>query len=167
VLRDAVSTALVERLGVTWDERYGQLKSYKDRFGDCNVPQAWKENPQLGSWVAVQRRFQSKGLLAANRKARLDELGFVWNILIAYRGANKLSCQMHLFARRNWTPRNPSCSAASMRQHPLFAPMSPSWMNLGPLALSDEFDITPVSQFEANSSRARTKTTLLRGGWFA
>ena len=41
----AVSTAIVDRLGVTWDERYGELKRYKDRFGDCNVPQQWRKIP--------------------------------------------------------------------------------------------------------------------------
>ena len=35
VLRDAVSTAIVDRLGVTWDEAYGELKRYKERIGHC------------------------------------------------------------------------------------------------------------------------------------
>ena len=55
VLRDAVSTAIVDRLGVTWDERFGELKRYKERFGDCNVPEGWPENPQLANWVNTQR----------------------------------------------------------------------------------------------------------------
>ena len=53
LLRNAVSTAIVDRLGVTWDERYGELRRYKDRFGDCNVPIAWSENPKLATWVAT------------------------------------------------------------------------------------------------------------------
>jgi len=81
VLRAAVSTAIVDCLGVTWDERYGELKRYKEQFGDCNVPQDWEENPLLGNWVDAQRRFQSKGLLSAKRKTRLDELGFDWGPL--------------------------------------------------------------------------------------
>ena len=79
VLRSAVSTMLVDRLGVTWDERYGELKRYKERFGDCNVPTEWAENPQLANWVAIQRAFEKKGWLSADRKKRLDELGFDWD----------------------------------------------------------------------------------------
>ena len=77
VLRSAVSTAIVDRLGVTWDERYGELKRYKERFGDCNVPPIG-ENPQLGLWVTTQRALQNKHRLLAERKARLDALGFFW-----------------------------------------------------------------------------------------
>ena len=70
VLRGAVSTAIVDRLGVTWDERYGELKRYKERFGDCNVPGDWRENPQLGTWVNSQRA--RRNTLSAERTARLD-----------------------------------------------------------------------------------------------
>jgi hypothetical protein len=78
VLRDAVATAIVDRLGVSWDERYGELKTYKERLGDCNVLATWPENPQLGSWVVTQRVWQKNGRLSADRKSLLDELGFVW-----------------------------------------------------------------------------------------
>ena len=81
VLRDAVSTALVDRLGVTWDERYGELKRYKERFGDCNVPKRWNENTQLASWVRNQRAFRKRGMLWSDRERRLDELCFDWGLL--------------------------------------------------------------------------------------
>src|SRR4029078_2441166 len=42
-LRDAASPARIDRLGVTWDERYGQLQRYRERFGDCDVPATWHE----------------------------------------------------------------------------------------------------------------------------
>jgi superfamily II DNA or RNA helicase len=79
VLRSAISTALIDRLGATWDERYGELQRYKERFGHCNVPSGWTENPELGDWVSTQRAFQSKGWLSGSRKTRLDALGFVWD----------------------------------------------------------------------------------------
>jgi hypothetical protein len=31
-----------------------QLQTYKEWFGDCEVPQAWQENKQLGEWVKTQ-----------------------------------------------------------------------------------------------------------------
>jgi hypothetical protein len=81
VLRSAVSTAIVDRLGVTWDERYGELESYKQRFGNCNVPKVWEENQQLSNWVGIQRLSAAEGKLSPLRRARLDDLGFVWNTL--------------------------------------------------------------------------------------
>ena len=79
VLRDAVSTALVDRLGITWDERYGEVKKYKERFGDCNVPVSWPPNPMLGTWVATQRRSRGQRQLSAERRIQLDALGFDWD----------------------------------------------------------------------------------------
>ena len=78
VLRDAVSTAIVDRLGVTWDERYGELKRYKERFGDCKVPRGWSENPKLAMWITKQRFLERAGLLAPERKTRLNKLGLAW-----------------------------------------------------------------------------------------
>ena len=80
VLRAVVSTALVDRLGVTWDERYGQLQGYKERFGHCNVP---SEGSQLGSWVHTQRSRRKRGELSPGRIAQLDALGFLWDPLEA------------------------------------------------------------------------------------
>ena len=79
ILRRAVSTVLVDRLGVSWDQRYGELKRYKERFGHCNVPRRWKENSQLGKWVEHQRSFENRGELSSERRERLDALGFVWD----------------------------------------------------------------------------------------
>jgi hypothetical protein len=77
-LRDAISTALIDRLGATWDERYGELKSYKDEHGHCNVPVEGGEHPQLGRWVNHQRVLRRRGVLPVDRRSRLDQLGFVW-----------------------------------------------------------------------------------------
>ena len=78
VLRDAVSTALVDRLGVTWDERYGELKRYRDEHGHCKVAHDYKTSNgyRLGAWVSNQ--CQKKDDMPTERKARLDALGFVW-----------------------------------------------------------------------------------------
>ena len=76
LLRNAVSTAIVDRLGATWDERYGQLKSYKDEHSDCAVP---ADGGQLWGWVSRQRQAKRSGWLSTERTARLDEIGFIWN----------------------------------------------------------------------------------------
>jgi len=83
--------AVLDALGVNWDPKntrweqmFLQLKLYKEQFGDCNVHWNYGENPQLANWVSHQRRFQNRGILSSDRKARLDALGFDWSP-----GANK------------------------------------------------------------------------------
>ena len=83
---------------VGWDEWYGRLKVYKEREGNCRVPDECQQNGfRLGQWVGVQRR--SKDVMSGERRERLDELGFVWdareadwlegfNYLKIYRGRN-------------------------------------------------------------------------------
>lgn len=61
-----------------WHQMYDSLKHYHDANGNCNVPNRWKENPQLANWVSAQRQSRKKGTIAANRVQLLDGLGFVW-----------------------------------------------------------------------------------------
>ena len=63
----------------SWEERFDELLAYKKTHGDCNVPQHWKENKQLGKWVNTQRTQLKRGKLSAERKAKLDSIGFVWD----------------------------------------------------------------------------------------
>jgi Fe2+ transport system protein FeoA len=70
------------QLEADWEEGFNYLKIYRDRVGHCRVPQRHKENGfSLGAWVSRQR--QSKNTLSLERRRRLDELGFVWDILEA------------------------------------------------------------------------------------
>ena len=75
VLRGAVSTAIVDRLGVTWDERYGELKRYKERFGDCNVPAEWA---RILNWVrgyALSANFRERDCFPQHAKRGSMRLG--------------------------------------------------------------------------------------------
>jgi superfamily II DNA or RNA helicase len=64
-----------------WEEGFRALKQYKENNGDCLVPGPHKtENGyRLGQWVSVQRAYVGK--LSDDRRERLDELGFVWDLL--------------------------------------------------------------------------------------
>jgi predicted helicase len=48
-LQESITTACIERLGDNWDERYGELVAYRDRFGHCNVSDRWLENQKLAN----------------------------------------------------------------------------------------------------------------------
>lgn len=59
--------------------RYEALRAYSaSNGGSCDVPQRYPPSPSLGVWVHTQRRAHAAGRLSPERKARLDELGFVW-----------------------------------------------------------------------------------------
>ncbi len=77
-LQESITAVCIDKLGFTWDMRFGELIKYKERFGDCNVPQDWSENKQLGSWVNNQRTYYRKGILYKDRIKRLEDKGFVW-----------------------------------------------------------------------------------------
>ena len=65
-----------------WEEGFSYLKRYKERVGECDVPQGYKEDGySLGTWVGTQRYYKSE--LSSERRRRLDELGLVWNTLEA------------------------------------------------------------------------------------
>ena len=101
-----------DTLETAWEEMFTALIAYKDAHGDCNVPNRWPENRQLGTWVSKQRAFYKRGKVAPERTRRLEEIGFIWDTLetaweemftalIAYKDAHNGDCNVP----RNW-PQN-------------------------------------------------------------
>ncbi len=76
-LRTAVTTRCLENLYATWDVWFGKLKSFKERFGHCKIPQNG-EDSGLARWTSRQR--QQKDKLTSDQLNRLDHIGFVWDI---------------------------------------------------------------------------------------
>jgi hypothetical protein len=96
----AARAARLEALGLAWEDARGtaneaaweaqlvRLAAYKATHGDCNVLQAWAEDPRLGKWVHKQRGLKrrldrgdpSEGM-TVERAARLEALGFVCNLV--------------------------------------------------------------------------------------
>eukprot|EP00980_Cylindrotheca_fusiformis_P007464 scaffold1538_cov109-Cylindrotheca_fusiformis.AAC.6 len=68
----------------SWDTHYHALCQYKLRFGNCNVPRPYPENPKLSNWVYNHRSEYSrkrrglKNNLTAGREAKLNAIGFAW-----------------------------------------------------------------------------------------
>ena len=60
------------------------MLEYKEKHGDCKVPQHYKDNKALGKWVAKQReqyKLMKKGqhsFLTPYRLEKLEKAGFVW-----------------------------------------------------------------------------------------
>jgi hypothetical protein len=78
----------LDEIGFTWEfnkeefwmSQYNDLVEYKREFGDCCVSFQYKANQRLGYWVANQRRLFKRKLLAEDRIAKLDEIGFTWEV---------------------------------------------------------------------------------------
>ncbi|MDB4122492.1 helicase associated domain-containing protein [Octadecabacter sp.] len=63
-----------------WEEAFNKLVQFKEAVGDCKVPQRQEiDGFKLGQWVTVQRT--TKDHMSPERKQRLDDVGFVWDVL--------------------------------------------------------------------------------------
>ena len=86
----------LEEIGFQWkaidydegfEKRLFELKTFKEEFGHCNVPQRYVENTSLGEWCTTIRGAYKKiqnGLtpgcnLSQERIHKLEEIGFQWN----------------------------------------------------------------------------------------
>ena len=76
-----------------WNERYKELKSYRRKNRNCDVPFSYAANPSLARWVNVQRLVHKRGELSEDRIERLSSLGFTW------------SSQKHSTDQRKWDKR--------------------------------------------------------------
>lgn len=78
-LRKSISVVCLENLSTDWDENFGKLIAFKELNGHCNVPQNYTDSPELGGWVANNRRWGKNGMISSERIARLNEIGFSWD----------------------------------------------------------------------------------------
>ena len=79
-------TMLLDSIGFDWDpypsdfDRLFQLLlEYKEKHGDCRVPNTTKTDKELGIWVSNLRARFRKNRLSSEYINRLDELGFDWD----------------------------------------------------------------------------------------
>jgi Helicase associated domain len=81
---------LKSSLRCRWEMMFEKLKAYKQKHGNCLVPNRYEEDRSLGSWVSTQRRYfklmnSSESIgnskypqMNEMRIAKLREIGFVW-----------------------------------------------------------------------------------------
>ena len=81
----AAQIALLDKFGFRWDareeqwtERFEQLKCFKEEHGHLEVEHVEGEESELSYWVSNQRILNSSGKIQAERKAKLDSIGFKW-----------------------------------------------------------------------------------------
>ena len=79
-----------DTLGESWNQRFQELRQFKQQNGHCLVPSRYDKNPELGIWVGTQRsqyrlymRARETGQSIAtnmsdDRIRELEDLGFVW-----------------------------------------------------------------------------------------
>jgi hypothetical protein len=61
-----------------WERGFAVLLKFKRREGHCRIRGLHREGDyKLGWWVAVQRK---KNVMSPKRRARLNKVGFVWNV---------------------------------------------------------------------------------------
>ena len=76
------------KVNVTFEERCRELIAFKEEFGHCNVPSKYASNPSLGQQCSHMRKTYNKtqkGMtansnLSQDRIARLEEIGFEWQV---------------------------------------------------------------------------------------
>ena len=77
-LSASIAVEIVERIGVRWDERFGELLAYKEEFKNCSVLFRYPKNRQLGTWVVAQRHAKKFGQLNERQIKLLNDIGFDW-----------------------------------------------------------------------------------------
>ncbi len=66
-----------------WEKGYQETLKYKQQYGNANAPRSYKTlgGIDLGNWHKTQRRNYNNGKLEKDRIKRLEDIGFVWDIL--------------------------------------------------------------------------------------
>jgi len=62
----------------TWEEMFERLVAFKKEHKNTKIPQDYKEDPELGTWVMNQRATYRKKKMTEKRKRLLNSIGFVW-----------------------------------------------------------------------------------------
>ncbi|KAL7514863.1 hypothetical protein ACHAXN_012150 [Cyclotella atomus] len=63
-----------------WQEQYDKLVSFQQQHGHCRVPNRYKSDEFLGSWVKSQREQYKRGSMSQDRIELLNNIGFTWSV---------------------------------------------------------------------------------------
>jgi hypothetical protein len=91
VARSSLNTQGSKGRGVqhlaAWEIMFARMAAFKKKHGHCLVPNRYKEDSKLGSWVSTQRRqYKARNsgrftttTLSDDRIERLKSIGFEWS----------------------------------------------------------------------------------------
>ena len=67
----------------SFNKGFEETLRYKKQHGTANAPEVYKtpEGFKLGSWQSTQRQNFKNGKLEQDRIKKLEEIGFVWELL--------------------------------------------------------------------------------------
>lgn len=78
---DALGMVWETTFSQQWEKAYQQAAAYKQEHGNLDVPIAYEaERIRLRRWLDHQRELYQKGKLTAEREAKLNALGMVWQL---------------------------------------------------------------------------------------
>ncbi len=63
-----------------WEEQFAALVAYKEKHGHCRIPQKIPETKTLATWCGNVRKAYKNATLAAGKKKRLEDIGFIWDV---------------------------------------------------------------------------------------
>jgi len=80
---DALRTFAIDKTTDSWEFWYGLLINYLEENKNLLVPRGYKTSDgfNLQAWVRQQRDYKKNNILKFAREQKLDELGFVWDVL--------------------------------------------------------------------------------------
>ena len=83
---------VLDRLTMTWNDKYELAKTYYELHGDLLIPDSFKtingisyneKGLSLGTWIRTQRQNLKKGTLSEERIEKLESIGMVWTATLA------------------------------------------------------------------------------------
>jgi superfamily II DNA or RNA helicase len=77
-LRSNIFAEVLDSIGVSWDEMFGRLLSFRARHGDCLVSESYGDG-SLATWCEKNRAKKKAGTLKPERERALTEIGFDWD----------------------------------------------------------------------------------------
>mmetsp|Transcript_23677 Transcript_23677/g.33937 ORF Transcript_23677/g.33937 Transcript_23677/m.33937 type:complete len:238 (+) Transcript_23677:113-826(+) len=70
----------LKRSNMTWMQKFKALEKFKQKNGDCYVPQGYTADQSLGGWVTTQRVTKKNGTISKEREKMLNDIGFSWSL---------------------------------------------------------------------------------------
>ena len=123
--------AMLESIGFVWKKKAKRassmlesLREFKEQHGHCNVPNRFKPNQPLATWVTTRRKAWREGKISDEELKHLNSIGFIW-VPCNAKWKQKLD-ELAQFKQKNghcnvprWFPENQSLASWLQQQRRL------------------------------------------------